>query len=47
MPDAITGQASTQVSTNMSWRNHSSTKLKKKAQQPVKIKTGNQKLQMS
>lgn len=32
MPNEITGQASAQVSTNMGWRNHSSTKLKKKAQ---------------
>lgn len=31
MPDEITGQASTQVSSNTSWRNHSSAKLKKES----------------
>lgn len=32
MPNEITGEACTQVSTNMSWRNHGNNTLKKKAQ---------------
>lgn len=41
MPDEITGQASTQVSSNTSWRNHSSAKLKKESlKTSQKSKTG-------
>lgn len=38
MPDEITGQASTQVSSNTSWRNHSSAKLKKESLKPSQNK---------